>query len=72
MEKIRFTLSTVILIATIALGSAWLIQPAYAEVEPIIDGQCNCIDGFTRREGVFGWDPSQQRYRCVTGCYVIT
>jgi hypothetical protein len=69
MQRIQLLFPLAALVATITLGLSW----ATGIVPPKGTPQCNCIDGFTGREGVFGWDPIQQRYKCVTsGCYVIT
>ena len=69
MNRIRLDLSLASLLATITLGLSWNTAPVIAEGTP----ECNCIDGFSHRDGVYGWDPQQQRNRCITsGCYVIT
>jgi hypothetical protein len=69
MQRIRVVVSLVALLATITLGLCWNTSLVIAEGTP----ECNCIDGFTNRDGVYGWDPAQQRNRCITGgCYVIT
>ena len=69
MQRLRVVISAAALVATIALGLCWNAQIAWAEFST----ECNCIDGFTGQAGVRGWDPIQERYRCVPGgCYVIT
>ena len=67
MQRIRLLIPLAALVATITLGFCWNMGTVQAEAE------CNCIDGSSGRDGVYGWDPIQQRYKCVTaGCYVIT
>jgi hypothetical protein len=69
MNRIRLVVSLAALLATITLGLSWNTSLVIAEGTQ----ECNCIDGFTHRDGVFGWDPEQQRYHCIAGgCYVIT
>ncbi len=75
MEKTRLAISLFTLVATIMLGSSWLIQTARAEGVLPVEGhsECNCIEGFSRHAGTFGWDSEQRRYRCIPlNCYVIT
>lgn len=67
MQRLRLLIPLAALVATIALGLVWTTGTVRAEAE------CNCTDGVSGRDGVFQWDPIQQRYHCVTGgCYVIT
>lgn len=69
MHRIRLVVSLAALAGIITLGLTWNTAMVWAEGEP----ECNCIDGFTHRDGVYGWDADQQRYHCITGgCYVIT
>jgi len=69
MQRIRLLIPLVALAATIALGLSWTTGMAQEGGTP----ECNCIDGHTKLDGVYGWDPQQQRFKCVpTSCYVIT
>jgi hypothetical protein len=55
------------------LAGAYLIIFGIINVLHEAEAECNCLDGFSGRDGVYGWDPIQERYKCVTaGCYVIT
>lgn len=69
MRRIRVLIAFVALVATTTLGLGWATGMVQAEGTP----ECNCIDGFSKRDGVATWDPVQQRMRCSTvGCVVIT
>jgi hypothetical protein len=69
MQRIRLLIPLVALVATVTLGLSRATGMVQAEGTP----ECNCIDGFSHREGVATWDPVQQRLRCAReGCYVIT
>ena len=69
MQRVRLLIPLAALVATVTLGLSWTTGMVQAEGTP----ECNCIEGFTKRDGVFGWDPEQQRHRCIVqGCYVIT
>ena len=68
MQRIRLVISLTALVATITLGLSWNSGIVQAEDA----GECNCIDGFTKRDGIYQYDPDQQRYRCIPGCYIIT
>lgn len=68
MHRIRIAISLSLLVVAIKLGPSW-------DGEIVIEGspECNCIDGFTKRAGVYGWDAEQRRYRCIPDtCHVIT
>jgi hypothetical protein len=69
MRRIRLLIALLALIATTTLGLGWAAGMVQAEGS----SECNCIDGFFKKDGVATWDPVQQRMRCSTvGCYVIT
>lgn len=69
MSRMRLLMSVAALVATITLGLSWNT----GMVQAMESAECNCIDGHTNRDGVYGWDSEQQRFKCVTGgCYVIT
>ena len=67
MDRFRLVVSIAALVATITLGVGWnsgMVQAQSAE--------CNCIDGWTKRPGLYGYDPDQERNRCIPdGCDVI-
>jgi hypothetical protein len=69
MRRIRLLIALLALVATTTLGLGWTTGMVQAEGS----SECNCIDGFSKRDGVATWDPVEQRVRCATvGCYVIT
>jgi hypothetical protein len=73
MQRIRLVVSWLALLTTLILGLSWIAGVAHADIAPEGSPECNCIDGFSKRDGVYGWDSDQKRYRCVTvGCSVIT
>jgi len=68
MQRIRIVISLLVLVATITLAPG-------LNMDIVLEGspECNCIDGFTKRAGYYGWDPEQRRYRCIPDtCHVIT
>jgi hypothetical protein len=68
MQRIRMAISLSMLVVAITLGPSW-------DEQLPIEGspECNCIDGFTKRAGYYGWDADQRRYRCIPdACHVIT
>ena len=72
MERLRLVISLAALATTIALALSWNAGVARAGMMMEGTPECNCIDGFSKRDGFYSWDPDQKRYRCVTGgCYVI-
>jgi hypothetical protein len=73
MQRIRLVVSWIALLTTIILALCWNTGVAQADIPIEGSPECNCIDGFTKRDGVYGYDPDQKRFRCVTvGCHVIT
>ena len=69
MQRIRLLISLAALVTTITLGLSWNTDMVLAEAGT---PECNCIDGHTNKDGYYGWDPDQERMRCLRGCIITT
>jgi len=70
MRKIRLTISIALLAATVTFGSLAVSRTVKADIQPVGGLECNCVDGWTNRDGLLCTMDGRMRC-CPGGCYVI-